>query len=207
MQLENPKADPAPNASEDASVASAAFPLSPTALGLRIRNLRRTQDLTVEALANAVGVHKTHLSRIERGLKAPSLTMMGNLAQALQVSIGQLVGEVIGEDAIVVNRASELGPRFTGDELHQFAPLLQGGRAGSFSAFVLYPGTTDGPAKAQHEGHELLYVLAGTVEIHFQDRTERLQPGDCVHFPGYLVHRVMRVGRAKAKALLVISAA
>jgi hypothetical protein len=32
-----------------------------------------------------------------------------------------------------------------------------------------------------------------------------LKQGDCIHFPGYLQHRLRRLGRAKAAALLVLS--
>ena len=52
----------------------------------------------------------------------------------------------------------------------------------------------------------MLYVLAGTIDVIFSERTERLQTGDCIHFPGYLNHRIARVGRAQARALLVLSA-
>jgi transcriptional regulator with XRE-family HTH domain len=206
MDLESSKPPSAGAARPSKKSKGDSAPLSPAALGLRIRALRKSRQLTVEALGELVGVHKTHLSRIERGLKAPSLTMISKLANSLGCGIGHLVGEVIHEEAIVVSRGEELHPRFMADEQHQFAALLQDARSSSFGAFILYPGTSDGPIQAQHEGHELLYVLTGSVDIHFQDRVERLRAGDCIHFPGYLTHRIVRVGRAKASALLVMSA-
>jgi transcriptional regulator with XRE-family HTH domain len=206
MKSKSPSPTSSGTPSKQKQITGELGPLSAAALGLRIRALRKSQQLTVEALSELVEVHKTHLSRIERGLKAPSLTMITKLAKALGCSIGNLVGEVIHDEAIVVNRQQDLHPRFTADEQHQFATLVQDDRAISFGAYIVYPGTSEGPIQAQHGGHELLYVLDGSVEIHFQDRVELLKAGDCIHFPGYLTHRIVRVGRAKARALLVISA-
>ncbi|QJW85581.1 cupin domain-containing protein [Ramlibacter terrae] len=51
----------------------------------------------------------------------------------------------------------------------------------------------------------MLYILSGTVEVVFHDHSVQVGKGDCIHFPGYLQHRLRRVGRAKAVALLVLS--
>jgi mannose-6-phosphate isomerase-like protein (cupin superfamily) len=120
-----------------------------------------------------------------------------------------LVGETLDLADIKVTRGAELGPGYAADEpaQHRFAPLLHGHSVSSFEAFVVFPGVTEGATHAQHEGQEMLYVLAGTIDVIFADRTERLGVGDCIHFPGYLNHRIARVGRAQARALLVLSAA
>jgi mannose-6-phosphate isomerase-like protein (cupin superfamily) len=39
----------------------------------------------------------------------------------------------------------------------------------------------------------------------FHEHIVRLDQGDCIHFPGYLHHRLRRAGRGKATALLVLS--
>lgn len=71
---------------------------------------------------------------------------------------------------------------------------------------MIYPGPDGASVHAQHEGQEMIYVLAGTIEVRFADRSERLTAGDCIHFPGYLTHSLSRIGGAQARALLVLSA-
>ncbi|KQP44563.1 helix-turn-helix domain-containing protein [Pseudorhodoferax sp. Leaf274] len=178
-----------------------------TRLGPRIKTMRRQRQMTVEELANATGVHKAHVSRLERGLKTPSIGMLARLATALGTTIGHLAGETLDKTDIKITRAEEAAPRFAVDEPmeHRFTPLLHGHSVGSFEAFVVYPGQSAGSTQTQHGGQEMLYVLAGTIDVSFADRTERLQAGDCIHFPGHLEHRIARVGRARARALLVLS--
>lgn len=67
---------------------------SPTTrdMGRAIRVLRRQRGLSIEALAFAAGLHPTYLSGIEREGRNPSLLKLWALAEALGVSLGQMVG-------------------------------------------------------------------------------------------------------------------
>jgi transcriptional regulator with XRE-family HTH domain len=181
---------------------------SALSLGPRVKALRKLKGLTVDDLANAVGVNKAHVSRIERGLKMPSIATMARLASALGVTISHLVGETLDKAEIKVTRSADLREALETEEpaLHSFVPLLHSHSVSAFEAFLVYPGQQQGLVEARHEGQEMLYILAGTVDVIFSDHTERLQAGDCIHFPGYLPHRIARVGRARAQALLVLSA-
>jgi transcriptional regulator with XRE-family HTH domain len=175
-------------------------------LGARLRQLRRAKDMTLEALARAVDVDKAHLSRIENDVKTPSIGMLAQLAQALGVSMGHLLGETLDRSEIKVTRAADLlasGGRDNGQ--HRFMPLLHGSAVGSFEAFLVYPGPDAGDVEARHAGQEMLYILSGAVEVMFHTHKVQVNSGDCIHFPGHLQHRLRRVGRAKAVALLVLS--
>lgn len=55
--------------------------------GKRLKKLRRSSDLTQEALAEAVGVSTEHISRIERGIVAPSFKTIDGLASVLEVEV------------------------------------------------------------------------------------------------------------------------
>jgi transcriptional regulator with XRE-family HTH domain len=185
-------------------------PAAPTLLGARVRQLRRRRGMTVEELARAVDVDKAHVSRIENNRKQPSVAMLAQLAKALGTSIGHLLGETLDKAEIKVTRATELGAileaqhqREPGE--HHFTPLLHGKAVGSFEAFLVHPGADAGTTEARHSGQEMLYIVAGTVEVVFHDHVVTLGQGDCIHFPGYLHHRLRRAGRAKATALLVLS--
>ncbi|TLD68160.1 helix-turn-helix transcriptional regulator [Phragmitibacter flavus] len=58
--------------------------------GIHVRNLRETQDLTQEQLAERAKLDITYISGIERGLRNPSLLSLLRLAKALGVSLKQL---------------------------------------------------------------------------------------------------------------------
>lgn len=54
-------------------------------LGQNISFYRRRRDMSQEALAEIIGAHNVHMSRIETGTSAPSLDKIFAIAEALGV--------------------------------------------------------------------------------------------------------------------------
>ena len=57
----------------------------------RVNELRRARDWSQQHLADLVGVSKMQVSGIERGKREFTLTMMRRFAEALDVSVGELL--------------------------------------------------------------------------------------------------------------------
>ena len=68
-------------------------PRSPehAALGDAIKARRKELGLSQEALAEAAGIHVTHLGGLERGVRNPSYATLVRLAQALRTEPGILL--------------------------------------------------------------------------------------------------------------------
>lgn len=64
----------------------------PMAFDRILADLRRARKLSQEQLAAAVGIHTNVLGRYERGEAKPSIEIATKLAEALAVSLDQLVG-------------------------------------------------------------------------------------------------------------------
>ncbi|HTF78721.1 MAG TPA: helix-turn-helix transcriptional regulator, partial [Bradyrhizobium sp.] len=62
------------------------------AVGQRIRDLRRTRAMSLEAVAARTDLSIGFLSQIERGLSSPSLRVLATLADVLGVGIAGLFG-------------------------------------------------------------------------------------------------------------------
>ena len=60
-------------------------------LGLRLRTMRKSADLSQEKLANEADISISQVSRIERGLLNPTLCTLASLANALDVELKDLV--------------------------------------------------------------------------------------------------------------------
>ena len=56
-----------------------------------LKTLRTEKGFSQEVFANKVGVHVTNLSKYERGLTMPSLEVAEKMANALEVSMDNLV--------------------------------------------------------------------------------------------------------------------
>lgn len=59
-------------------------------LALRLRHLRREKGWSQEKLSEKANMHRTYLAGIERSLRNPSLENLVKLANALDVTLGEL---------------------------------------------------------------------------------------------------------------------
>lgn len=60
-------------------------------IGARIRKLRAAKGFTQEELAGAVGMMRSNISRIEAAKHRPTLETLEKIAQALNVSVAELI--------------------------------------------------------------------------------------------------------------------
>jgi len=77
----------------EAPIASAKHPFL-VALGERVRSLRARRGMTRKALALAADVSERHLANLEYGVGNASVLILLQVAQALQCSVAELVGDV-----------------------------------------------------------------------------------------------------------------
>jgi transcriptional regulator with XRE-family HTH domain len=59
-----------------------------------IRRRRKEKGLGQEALADKAGLHRTHVSLLERGKRMPSLQVVKKLAAALDTTMASLMEEL-----------------------------------------------------------------------------------------------------------------
>ncbi|MDB5373250.1 MAG: hypothetical protein JWP04_1892 [Belnapia sp.] len=181
-----------------------ATPPASGVLGPQLRRLRQARRLTLDALAEAVGLDKGFLSRLERGQKAPSVATLLRLAASLGVPVAELLGESLPQDAVRVTRAAGRRRSAPGAAGHGLETLTEGRTP--LAGFIIHLSTgfaEDGPHA--HAGEELLYVLSGRVELAFADRSLMLASGDAVEFAGHLPHRLRRIGAEPAAVLVAVA--
>lgn len=63
-------------------------------IGTVIRNLRISKGKTQEVLSGLAGLDRTHYSKIERGLRSPTIETLFRIAQALDMRPHELVQEI-----------------------------------------------------------------------------------------------------------------
>lgn len=170
-------------------------------IGKRIKAIRRRAGLTLNELAEATGLNKGYLSRIESGEKSPSIASLLKLSGSLEVSTSQLFGEEVGDDDIHVFRAKSAKAR----RPPALVTLSGNAPTPGLRAFLLSPSDTfEDEKRAEHSGTEGAYVLDGSIELQFSDRVVTLNSGDYIQFPGHLTHQVRRTS-PQATVLIVVS--
>ncbi|GAA2006767.1 helix-turn-helix domain-containing protein [Nocardioides kribbensis] len=147
------------------------------AVGPRLRALRQHRGLTLGELADETGVSTSTLSRLESGLRRPTLEQLLPLARAHGVTLDELVDAPATGDPRV-----HLRPVATGDGGSVIALTRRPGGIQAYK-FVLPTGRDDArPTLRTHEGHDWAYVLDGTLRLVLGEHDLRLGPGEAVEF-------------------------
>jgi transcriptional regulator with XRE-family HTH domain len=167
-----------------------------TAVGPRLRALRRERDTTLAQLSESTGISLSTLSRLESGQRKPTLELLLPLAKAFGVQLDELVGAPPTGDPRVHL------PSFTRHGI-TYIPLARS--LGSLQAYkAIYPGRQPDdelPEQRTHEGYEWLYVLAGRLRLLLGEHDLVLKPGEAAEFDTRTPHIFVSAGTKPVEVL------
>lgn len=175
-------------------------------IGKRVRDLRQARGLTLQDLADKAAISKSYLSRVETSSKAPPVSTLLALAQALETTVGRLLGEEEASDKISIVKKADR-PEVTRDGTafgYSYSSLVQGHPDKRLEAYVLTLPTEMGQySHFEHRGEELLFVLSGKMAFSYGGMEYYLEEGDCAHFDSNVPHLGRTVGREATQLLAV----
>jgi transcriptional regulator with XRE-family HTH domain len=165
-----------------------------------IRMYRHQRNLTLAQLSEISGISIGHLSRLENGTRTPTVRLLLQLARALGVTVGALVGEAPDQSTVYVSRQSDRQTIAAADTSLQSLsdPALRRLQAVELG---LRPGRVGEPA--MHGGEEWIYVVDGTIEVDVNGSTSSLAAGDAVHFRADIPHALRNPYDENATVLVV----
>lgn len=153
-----------------------------TAVGPRLRTLRRQHETTLSDLSAQTGISVSTLSRLESGQRRPTLELLLPLARAYGVQIDELVGAPpTGDPRVHLRPVTRNGMTLV--------PLTR--RAGGVRAYklVLPPSRRRVvPEPQTHEGYEWIYILSGRLRLVLGDQDLVLTPGEAAEFDTRVPH-------------------
>ena len=96
-------------------------------IGKKIKEYRKTKDLTQEGLGEKAGLHYTYIGQVERGEKEPSLKSLINIADALGVGVDKLLinYDLSSEVSIKISNITDLLLNRNEKELEMIYRLLK----------------------------------------------------------------------------------
>lgn len=147
------------------------------AVGPRLKTFRLQRNLTLSELAEQTQISTSTLSRLEAGLRRPTLEQLLPLARAYGVTLDELVdAPPTGDPRINLRPIKGFGGAV-------ILPLTR--RAGGIQAYKFVLPTGDDreqPELRTHEGHDWVYVLNGTLRLLLGEHDLRLKPGEAAEF-------------------------
>ncbi|MCA1394979.1 cupin domain-containing protein [Bradyrhizobium sp. BRP56] len=162
------------------------------ALGAKIRDTRREQDLSVNDLANAANISGGMLSKIENGQISPSLSTLQSIAQALTVPLSRLFAAseerrdcsfVRAKQGVVIERrGSKVG------HVYQLLGHVNDDDVVVEPYLITLKEGAEAYTEFQHAGTEFIYMLSGEVLYRHGSKSYRLRPGDSLMFDSGALH-------------------
>jgi transcriptional regulator with XRE-family HTH domain len=183
--------------------------LRPYGIGEKLRALRLRKSMGLVELGKHTGLSAAMLSKLERGKLFPTLPTLLRIAMVFGVGLEHFFTDERKRHVVAIARK--------GERLRFPASPGGGGVAYNFESldFKATERRLNGfyaefepisPEKArahQHPGAELIYLMAGKLELTIGSDTFVLEEGDSVYFDGVVRHSYHRVGKGPCTGIVV----
>ncbi|ORI16297.1 helix-turn-helix domain-containing protein [Rhodococcus sp. 1168] len=168
-----------------------------SAVGPRLRVLRKQRETTLADLSAATGISESTLSRLESGQRQPTLEQLLALARTYRMQVDELIGgPLTGDPRVHLQPVTRYGMTWL--------PLTR--RAGGVQAHkLIIPAARfgDTPIPSSHEGYEWLYILNGRVRLVLGDQDLILVPGEAAEFDTHVPHWFSTAADASAELIIL----
>ncbi|MGR3501371.1 helix-turn-helix domain-containing protein [Pseudaestuariivita sp.] len=182
----------------------------PLDLGVRVRQLRKDRSWTLEQAAQAAGLARSTLSKIENGNMSPTYDALKKLADGLDISIPQLFTapqdeRITGRRMITRKGEGVLYPTAT-YEHDLLAEGLTQKKMLPYHTRVRARDPAEFDGWVRHDGEEFLFVLTGVVRLYteFYEPVD-LRRGDSAYYDAAMGHNLVSVSDDDATVLWVTS--
>ncbi len=174
-------------------------------LGERIKRKREGLNLQLNELAKKVGISSSALSQIEKAKALPSITNLKLIADNLNTTVGELIGENealtnnplirFSEITIIENNTSGCSSYLLsnhGQNKHMDTILLK-----------LKPASNSEGIVKKHPGQTFIFVLSGEILIELDENIYKLNPNDSFYFNANRPHIIENKTNKEAQVILV----
>lgn len=182
-------------------------PIPEEALGQRIRRLRTEREWTLEQLAQASGLARSTISKIENAQMSPTYDALIKLASGFGMNLGELFSPDSAPAAGAARRSiCRKGTGQPHPTPHYEHMLLCGDLSKKdmipFRSKIIARSFDEFDDWSRHVGEEFVYVLSGRVKL-FTEFYEpvTLAAGDSWYIDSRMGHRVISLGPKPAEVL------
>lgn len=162
-------------------------------LGNKIRELRMSQNITIEQLAEKTGLSTGLISQIERDKTGPSVASLWKIAKALNTSMNYFFEEYEKHDPVVKKKERKKIILPNSNITYELlCPDLT--RKIEFLLVKIKPGECNYDDQISHEGEECGLVLKGRLKVKWGSKEYILEEGDSIYFDSTVPHRYVNIG-------------
>lgn len=177
-------------------------------IGKRIKDIRKKNKKTISAIANAAEVSNGLISRIENGRTIPSLPVLLNIINALEIEVSDFFEGMPKptEENYIVSRAEDNSIIEKEDDAKGFTYQYIFGKQLSsigFEAVLLEVKPDSKREKVETDAYEYKYMLSGECVYVIGDDEVLIKEGDSIFFDGRIPHVPINRSNSSAKMLVL----
>ena len=175
-------------------------------VGKNIKKLRKERGLSLNELAEMIGMTKGYISKIENSESAPPLSTLSKIALSLDVEVGALTAEDLDLPQpmkVCVTKKGQGKKLTTGNLVGYHYEILAHKKSGKNMEPMLLTPAFEEEAIFSHEGEEFMYTIEGTHEVIYDGESYIIDAGDSIYFDSIVPHTGRSIGKTKAKVLAI----
>lgn len=177
-------------------------------MGERIRKRRESLGIQINDLANSIGVSSSLISQIERTKAFPSILTLKKIADALQTTVGELIGEnatflrnpLMKESDRKFAKSNKNGADVYllshHDPQKQMDPFIIDFKQKGNSKEIMTP---------KNPRQEFCFVLKGSFEVKLKDKKYILNAGDSFYFYSNQTHLFTNTNNENSQLLWIVN--
>lgn len=174
----------------------------------KIKEIRKEKGITIQEVADRAGVSKGLISQIENNRTIPSLLVLINIINALNIDLNEFFKDFNSEldsGPVVVRKKDTYSPFEKESAIgFHYKRIFTSAMDSSTMDIVLLELLPDAQRPmVETEAYEYKYIISGQVDYIFNDQKISLEEGDSIFFNGRLSHTPRNVGSEKAVMLIV----
>lgn len=191
--------EPAP--SEKDEPVSDAMALTLVSIGQHIRKARMNRSMTLKDLSTVSGISISMLSLVERGRVSPSIGSLLVVADALGVSISDLVADPpTNKDEVVIRQTDQRVIEHASHVIRRLV-LDDQKRAVSIAIADFPPNSDSSRSPHTHSGYEYGFVLEGKITVEVSGTSYDLSKGDLISYSSRTPHRIWNRSKRSARTV------
>ncbi len=177
-------------------------------MGDRIKKRRESLNIQATELANSIGVSASLISQIERAKAYPSILTLKKIADALHITVGELIGEQSSLNSHPVVRQSQkkfVKKNKGGTRSYLLSHHDQSKLMDPFLLVFKENGDSTDIMTTRNPGQEYLYVLEGTFDVIVGSASYTIKAGDSFYFTSDENHLFTNTNKGTSQLLWIVN--
>lgn len=173
-------------------------------IGHKIKQLRLKHKKTQQQIADACGISKSLLSKIENGQTSSAIATLSKISNQLDVPLSWLLEDAPEKDLIIVQKKER---RASVSDYHMgYSYELLANRSPYTGIETTIVHVTPKHENLRKQGYththdEFIYILDGQINLFYDKEIYHMEQGDSAHFSGEKEHLFIPVDNIGAKVL------